>query len=65
MNEELEMSCFQIITYVGTGRSCFVNVIQSAKAGNSEEGVGMIVICVKSYSGCKNLRPLCFFTVPF
>ena len=34
MNEELEMACFQIITYVGTARSCFVNAIQSAKTGN-------------------------------
>lgn len=37
MNEEMELACFQIITYVGTARSCFVNAIQSAKAGNFEE----------------------------
>lgn len=34
MNEELMMSCFQIITYVGSARTCFINAIQSAKAGD-------------------------------
>lgn len=42
MNEELEMACFQIITYVGTARSCFVNAIQSAKAGNFEEAENLL-----------------------
>lgn len=42
MNEELEMACFQIITYVGTARSCFVNAIQSAKAGNFAEAESLI-----------------------
>lgn len=37
MTEELTVACFQIITYVGTARSCYVNAIQSAKAGNFEE----------------------------
>lgn len=37
MNEEFEMTCFQIITYVGTARTCFINAIQSAKEGNFEE----------------------------
>lgn len=37
MNEELVMACFQIITYVGTARSNYINAIQSAKEGNFEE----------------------------
>lgn len=36
MNEELMVSCFQIITYVGTARTCFINAIQSAKEGDFE-----------------------------
>ena len=37
MNEEFEMTCFQIITYVGTARTCFINAIQSAKEGKFDE----------------------------
>jgi PTS system cellobiose-specific IIA component len=32
--EGLELICFQIISSVGTARSCFVEAIQAAKAGN-------------------------------
>ncbi|MDO4325472.1 MAG: PTS lactose/cellobiose transporter subunit IIA [bacterium] len=42
MSEELVMECFQLITYVGTARSCFINAIQSAKAGNFEEAAELI-----------------------
>ena len=42
MNEEFEMTCFQIITYVGTARTCFINAIQSAKEGNFEEAEELI-----------------------
>lgn len=37
MDQEFEMACFQIITYVGTARTYYINAIQSAKAGNFEE----------------------------
>ena len=37
MNDVLMISCMQIITYVGTARSCYINAIQSAKEGNFEE----------------------------
>lgn len=33
MTPEMETSCFGIITYVGTARSCFINAIQCAKKG--------------------------------
>ncbi len=42
MSEELVTSCFQLITYVGTARSCFINAIQKAKEGNYEEAEKMI-----------------------
>ena len=42
MSEELEMECFQIITYVGTARSCFMNAIQLAKEGQFEEAEACI-----------------------
>ena len=42
MNEELMISCMQIITYVGTARSCYINAIQCAKEGNFEEADKLI-----------------------
>ena len=37
MSEEMELACFQIITYVGTARSCYINAIQLAKEGKFDE----------------------------
>ena len=37
MSEEMELACFQIITYVGTARSCYINAIQLAKEGKFED----------------------------
>ena len=34
MDEKFELACFQIITYVGTARTHFINAIQCAKEGN-------------------------------
>lgn len=42
MNEDFEMLCFQIITYVGTARTHFINAIQRAKAGKFEEAEQLI-----------------------
>ncbi len=42
MNDELVIACMQIITYVGTARSCYINAIQSAKKGNFEEAEALI-----------------------
>ncbi len=42
MSEELVMACFQLITYVGTARSCFINAIQCAKEGKFDEAAEMI-----------------------
>lgn len=42
ISQEMEMACFQIITYVGTARSCFINAIQLAKEGKFDEAEEMI-----------------------
>ena len=42
MDEEFEMACFKIITYVGTARTHYINAIQSAKAGKFEEAEDLI-----------------------
>ena len=33
MDEKFELACFQIITYVGTARTHFINAIHCAKEG--------------------------------
>lgn len=40
--ENYEMVCFQIISAVGTARSCYVEAIQEAKAGNFEKAEALI-----------------------
>lgn len=42
MNEELMTACFQVITFVGTARSCFINAIQCAKEGKYDEAAEML-----------------------
>ena len=42
MTREMETSCFGIITYVGTARSCFINAIQCAKKGDFQEADALI-----------------------
>ena len=42
MSEEMELACFQIITYVGTARSCYINAIQLAKEGKFDEAEALI-----------------------
>ena len=37
MDEKFELACFQIITYVGTARTNFINAIQFAKEGKYDE----------------------------
>lgn len=40
--EGLEMICFQMISAAGGARSCFIEAIQEAKAGNLEEARKMM-----------------------
>ena len=42
MNEKFELSCFQIITYVGTARTHFINAIHCAKEGKYDEAAELI-----------------------
>ena len=35
--EELELVCFQIISFAGEARSAYMGAIQTAKQGNYEE----------------------------
>ena len=35
--DELEQICFEIISYVGTAKSCYVNSIAKAKEGDFDE----------------------------
>ena len=42
MTPEMETSCFGIITYVGTARSCFINAVQFAKKGDFQEADALI-----------------------
>ena len=39
MDEKFETACFQIITYVGTARTHFINAIQCAKEGKYDESI--------------------------
>lgn len=42
MDNSIEMACFQMITFVGTARSCYINAIQLAKDGRFEEAEELI-----------------------
>lgn len=35
---ELQMTCFEIISYVGTAKSCYINAISRFKEGDFEGG---------------------------
>ena len=48
---ELEMTCFEIISYVGTAKSCYVNAIAKAKAGAFEEAEALIKEGDEAYNG--------------
>ena len=40
--EGLEMICFQIISSVGSARSCYIGAIQAAREGRREEAMELI-----------------------
>lgn len=37
MNEELALMCVELITHVGTARSCYIEAIQEAKKGDFDQ----------------------------
>lgn len=40
--EGMELACFEIISNVGAGKSCYINAIQKAKEGLFEEAQNLI-----------------------
>ena len=42
MSDELEMKAFQIITFVGSARSNYIEAIQAAKRGQFEEAMDLM-----------------------
>lgn len=48
---ELQMTCFEIISYVGTAKSCFIEAVQKAKAGDYEATDALIKQGDEAYNG--------------
>ncbi|WP_273395308.1 PTS lactose/cellobiose transporter subunit IIA [Thermophilibacter mediterraneus] len=51
MDEEMEMICFQIISCVGTAKSCYVNSIAKAQEGDFEAAEDLIKQGDEAYAG--------------
>lgn len=49
--EELQLTCFEIISYVGTAKSAFVNAVKAAKAGDFEGAEKLIAEGDAAYNG--------------
>lgn len=49
--EELQMTCFEIIGYVGTAKSCYINAIAKAKEGAFDEAEALIKEGDEAYNG--------------
>ena len=47
----LEMTCFEIISYVGTAKSCYVNAITKAKEGDFDAAQELIKQGDEAYTG--------------
>lgn len=47
---ELQLTCFEIISYVGTAKSCFVNAMTKAREGNFEEASNLIAEGDKAFA---------------
>lgn len=48
---ELQMTCFEIISYVGTAKSCYVNAIAKAKEGDFDAADELIKQGDEAYNG--------------
>ena len=51
MDEEMEMICFQIISCVGTAKSCYVSSIAKAEEGDFEAAEELIKQGDEAYAG--------------
>lgn len=48
---ELQMTCFEIISFVGTAKSCYIEAIQKAKAGEFDAAADLIKQGDEAYNG--------------
>ena len=51
MDEEMEMICFQIISCVGTAKSCYINSIAKAQEGDFEAAAELVKQGDEAYAG--------------
>ncbi len=51
MDEEMEMICFQIISCVGTAKSCYVNSIAKAEEGDFDAAADLVKQGDEAYNG--------------
>ena len=49
--DELEQICFEIISYVGTAKSCYVNSIAKAKEGDFDAAAELVKQGDEAYNG--------------
>lgn len=49
--DQLEMTCFEIISYVGTAKSCYVEAVAKAKGGDFEAAGALIKQGDEAYNG--------------
>lgn len=61
---ELQMTCFEIISYVGTAKSMYINAVQKAKEGDFDaaeelikQGARPITVATMSIWGSLKRRP--------
>ena len=48
---ELQMTCFEIISYVGTAKSMYINAVQKAKEGDCDAAEELIKQGDEAYNG--------------
>ena len=48
---DLQMTCFEIISFVGTAKSCYINAIAKAKEGAFDEAADLIKQGDEAYNG--------------
>ena len=53
---DLQMTCFEIIGYVGTAKSCYINAIAKAKEGAFDEAADLIKQGGEAYNGGHDVR---------
>ena len=49
--EALQMTCFEIISYVGTAKSCYINAVEAAKKGDFDGAADLMKQGDEAYNG--------------